>query len=154
MKIATLKRRAEFLRLKSGHKWATPAFVLQGAPRDVEGESNSELIRFGFTVSDRAIASPAADGRKRGGSVKRNRAKRRLKEAVRLTAGTYAKAGYDYVVIGRAQALNRNFADLLADMKIAFHKVHAAQDRGMVSGRMKTGLRYGRKRPASTQGTA
>ena len=48
---------------------------------------------------------------------------RRLKEAVRLTGAAHAETGFDYVIIGRAAALTRNFADLLADMRLAFHKV-------------------------------
>jgi ribonuclease P protein component len=42
---------------------------------------------------------------------------------VRLTSVAHAEAGFDYVIIGRASALTRNFADLLVDMRLAFHKV-------------------------------
>ena len=43
--------------------------------------------RFGFTVSSRALMAPAEGGvKKRPGAVMRNRARRRLKEAVRLAA--------------------------------------------------------------------
>lgn len=127
--METLKRRQDFLRLKTGRKWTSPAFVLQILPQTQQQAETALSPRFGFTVSDRAIATVEPGGRKRGGAVKRNLARRRLKEVVRLLAQTYAKPGFDYVIIGRMDALTRNFADLLADMITAFHKVHAAGER-------------------------
>lgn len=116
----TLKKRAEFQRVHKGRKWVTPAFILQGLAR----ESGADLSpRFGFTVSSKAVAKEAAGGKKRGMAVDRNRARRRLKEAVRLTFVSSAKPDYDYVIIGRAAALTRKFSQLLADMRLAFHKV-------------------------------
>jgi ribonuclease P protein component len=118
--VKTLKSRAEFQRVQKGRKWVTPAFILQGLPRADGGES---FARFGFTVSSKAVAKESGGAKKRGMAVDRNRARRRLKEAVRLSSPANAKAGFDYVIIGRAAALTRNFESLLADMEIAFHKV-------------------------------
>ena len=118
--METLKTRAEFQRVQKGRKWVTPAFILQGLPRS-SGEAASP--RFGFTVSSKSVAKDSEGGKRRGKAVDRNRARRRLKEAVRLTFGEHAKPQFDYVIIGRASALTRNFADLLADMRLAFHKV-------------------------------
>ena len=78
---------------------------------------------FGFTVSSKAVAKDGGGAKKRGMAVDRNRARRRLKEAVRLTFPEHAKPGWDYAIIGRGAALTRNFAGLLADMQLAFHKV-------------------------------
>jgi ribonuclease P protein component len=118
--VKTLKSRAEFQRVQKGRKWVTPAFILQGLPR----ESGDETApRFGFTVSGKTVAKGSGTVKKRGMAVDRNRARRRLKEAVRLSFAAHAKASFDYVIIGRAAALTRNFAALLADMEIAFHKV-------------------------------
>ncbi len=122
--METLKRRQDYLRLKTGRKWTSPAFVLQVLPQPDDAVQNPP--RFGFTVSDRAIATVETTGQRRGGAVKRNRARRRLKEAARLVAPDHARRGFDYVIIGRMDALTRDFADLLADMKTAFHKVHVA----------------------------
>ncbi len=116
----TLKTRAEFQRVQKGKKWVTPAFILHGLAR-AAGEENAP--RFGFTVSSRAVAKGSGGAKKRGLAVDRNRARRRLKEAVRLTFEAHAEPGFDYTVIGRDAALTRNFAQLLADMEIAFQKV-------------------------------
>lgn len=118
--MQTLKTRAEFQRVQKGKKWVTPAFILHGLAR-APGEEKAP--RFGFTVSSRAVAKRGGATKKRGMAVDRNRARRRLKEAVRLTFETHAKPSFDYTIIGREAALTRNFARLLADMEIAFHKV-------------------------------
>jgi ribonuclease P protein component len=70
------------------------------------------------------MAAVEGQPRKRPGAVMRNRARRRLKEAVRLTAPHHARGDFDYVVIGRREALHQSFADLLEDMQTAFDKVH------------------------------
>ncbi len=118
--METLKTRPEFQRVQKGRKWVTPAFILQGLARP---SAESISPRFGFTVSSKSVAKESAGEKRRGKAVDRNRARRRLKEAVRLTFVTHAMAGFDYVIIGRASALTRNFEDLLADMRLAFHKV-------------------------------
>jgi ribonuclease P protein component len=119
--VETLKSRAEFQRAQKGRKWVTPAFILQGLQR-ADGDVRSP--RFGFTVSGKTVAKESGGAKKRGMAVDRNRARRRLKEAVRLSLAAHAEAGFDYVIIGRAAALTRNFTALLADMQIAFHKVN------------------------------
>lgn len=124
-RLKTLKRRGDFVRLKSGRKWVTPAFVLQAMPRAADAVNDESGPRFGFTVSSRAVAQDRPDGRKRGNAVRRNRARRRLREAVRLVAPTAARPDFDYVVVGRAGALERDFNDLLKDLRNAFDKVHS-----------------------------
>jgi ribonuclease P protein component len=119
--METLKTRAEFQRVQKGRKWVTPAFILQGLPR---ADKSAATPRFGFTVSSKSVAKENATGKKRGKAVDRNRARRRLKEAVRLTFPQNAHPNFDYVIIGRAAALTRNFAELLADIERAFHKVN------------------------------
>jgi ribonuclease P protein component len=129
--MQTLKTRSEFQRVQKGRKWVTPSFILQGLPRENNGGP-----RFGFTVSSKSVAKESPAGKKRGMAVDRNRARRRLKEAVRLTSAENARSDFDYVIIGRAPALSRNFAALLADMRLAFHKVHQARqdkDRYLIS---------------------
>jgi ribonuclease P protein component len=113
--------------VQKGRKWVTPAFILQGFPR-VGCEDAAP--RFGFAVSSKSVAKNAGSAKKRGMAVDRNRARRRLKEAVRLTFPAHAKPGFDYAIIGRAAALTRDFAALVADMETAFHKVHQPARKG------------------------
>ena len=124
MALKTLKTRSQFQRVQAGGKWVAKAFVLQALTRSGD---TGDGPRFGFTVSSRALMV-AVEGKppKRPGAVMRNRARRRLKESVRLTAPQRARPDFDYVVIGRREALHQSFADLLEDMQRAFDKVHHA----------------------------
>ncbi len=110
--IGRLKTRAEFLHVKGGARYAAPSLVLQARAR-AEGK-DGDLARFGFTATKTL-----------GGAVVRNRARRRLKEAVRMTAPDHAKGGYDYVLIARSGTLQRRFAELTKDLERALAKVHA-----------------------------
>jgi ribonuclease P protein component len=137
-RIETLKRRADFLRLKTGQSWAMPSFVLQASPSPPH--SRSPEPRFGFTVSDKAVRENQDGQAPRAGAVKRNRARRRLKEAVRLAA-PFARPDFDYVVIGRRAALDMDFASLIESMKQAFVKVHEPQRRRLERKRRASGAR-------------
>jgi len=59
-----------------------------------------------------------AVGRKIGGAVERNRARRRLREAYRRFAKRQA-TGFDVVFVGRAPLLTCSFAELAKDMGYA-----------------------------------
>lgn len=83
---------------------ARGAIVLQARDR---GDSEP-LIRIGFTAT-----------RKVGGSVVRNRAKRRMREAARLLLPEFGKPGFDYVLIARNGAPTRPWDRLLDDVKTA-----------------------------------
>jgi ribonuclease P protein component len=69
--------------------------------------------RVGFTVS-----------RKVGTAVERNRARRRLREIVRLCDAERFKPGNDYVLIGRRAALELPFARLVEDFARALARVN------------------------------
>lgn len=117
MTVETLKKRAEFLRLRGGARFATPSFVLETRPRVAAGTSPlraaGEGARFGFTVT-----------KKLGGAVIRNRIRRRLKAAVGLVAPELALSNHDYVVVARLAALDREFAEVKKDLERALHRVH------------------------------
>jgi ribonuclease P protein component len=108
--IGRLKTRKEFLYVRDGVRFVTPGLVLQARARP---ETLDPTSRFGFTAS-RAV----------GGAVKRNRARRRLKEAVRLAGSSRAVEGYDYVLIAREGTLQRRFTELVRDLERALIKVH------------------------------
>ena len=114
-RLATLKRRSEFLRIRKGARFATPAFVLEAKRRVNETEdSPGQGARFGFTVSKQV-----------GIAVERNRIKRRLKAAVRDVVREYARSDFDYVLIARRAALDAGFAGLVSDLIKALGRIHA-----------------------------
>jgi ribonuclease P protein component len=110
-----LKRRTDFRAAALGGRAPTKAFVLQARKRGGadEGQTAPLAPRLGFTVS-----------RQVGNAVERNRVKRRLREAVRLSADDKFCAGHDYVLIGRRTALALPFGDMLHDLDAALCRVH------------------------------
>jgi ribonuclease P protein component len=111
-RVTTLKKRAEFQRVRKGARWAAPAFVLEARQRQGEGHASAEP-RFGFTVT-----------RQVGKAVERNHIRRRLKAAVSGIAAEHAKADFDYVLIARRPALTTEFAGLVGDLVKAMGRVH------------------------------
>jgi ribonuclease P protein component len=112
VKVSRLLKRADFLRLARGRRWAAPGLVLQMA----KGLEPSQSIRVGFTAT-----------KKIGGAVVRNRAKRRLREAARTVLPLYAAPGCDYVLVARDATAERPFAALIEDLKMALRKVHGGR---------------------------
>jgi len=117
--IGRLKKRASFLRLRKGNAWRTGALMLQARRRNGGRGIQENAARFGFTATKRL-----------GPAVIRNRARRRLKETVRLIASANARPGYDYVVIARQSTLTRSFAQLQNDLCRALDHVHKDQSTG------------------------
>jgi ribonuclease P protein component len=112
--LTTLKRRAEFLRVRGGLRWSTPTLVLEAKARDRDSLAGEEVqgARFGYTVS-----------KKIGKAVVRNRLRRRLKAATRELI-ELARPGYDYVIIARNDAAVRPYAELKADLAQALSRIH------------------------------
>ncbi|MEM0949826.1 MAG: ribonuclease P protein component [Pseudomonadota bacterium] len=107
-----LTQRSEFLRAARAHNVALPGFVLQGHERG----DGTHSIRAGFTCS-----------KKVGNAVARNRAKRRLREVVRLDLSRLGKPGWDYVLIGRKDTTSHLPFDVLRrDLGRALAKLHRA----------------------------
>ena len=96
-----LTRRSEFLATRNGERRRGPYFVLEVLDRNAPDEAP----RVGYTVSKR-----------QGNAVERNRIRRRLKEAVRHTAGFAVKPGHDYVVVARRDALEAPFDTLVQSL--------------------------------------
>ena len=112
--IGRLKTRAEFLHVRGGARFTAPSLVLQARKRTGGGTEAAHIARFGFTATKGL-----------GGAVVRNRARRRLKEAVRLAGPAHAVEGYDYVLIAREGTVQRRFTELIEDLERALAKVHA-----------------------------
>lgn len=73
-------------------------------------------MRVGITVS-----------RKVGNAVARNRARRRLRALAAETLPRHAKAGHDYVLIGRKGTLARPYDRLRDDLATALAKLGLRQ---------------------------
>ncbi|MEQ9576004.1 MAG: ribonuclease P protein component, partial [Rhodospirillales bacterium] len=68
--------------------------------------------------------------RKVGNAVVRNRARRRLKAAAEQVLPDGAKAGHDYVLIGRQGTLDRAFPALIGDLRTALERVGTRKNGG------------------------
>lgn len=107
--VPTLKTSHDFRRIaQTGQKWVTPAFIMQLSKNDSTG------FRLGLTVS-----------RKVGNAVQRNRAKRRLRETVRLYLKEQPLCGIDIVLIGRTAAADIDFVKLQKDFRWALKSLGA-----------------------------
>lgn len=85
-----------------------PGFVLLARPRG----DDDDAIRLGITVT-----------KKIGGAVVRNRMKRRFRALGRSIIALQGQAGHDYVMIGRAEGIERDHARLTAELVKALAKV-------------------------------
>jgi ribonuclease P protein component len=111
--VERLKKRPDFLAAAQAPSCARGAVVIQRRDRG-DGEAT---IRAGFTATKRV-----------GGSVVRNRAKRRLREAARLLLPQVGRPGADYVFIARGGTTTRPWTRLLDDVKSALIRLAADQD--------------------------
>jgi ribonuclease P protein component len=100
-----LKRRREFLRVAgSGVRAGRPSLMLQALA------GTDQPLRVGFTAT-----------KKLGNAVLRNRAKRRLREAARLTLAD-GPVGWDLVLVARDGTAKRPWARLLSDLEGALRQ--------------------------------
>lgn len=111
--IERIRKRPEFLAAAQAPSCARGAVVVQQRDRADEDPK----IRAGFTATKRV-----------GGSVVRNRARRRLREAARLVLAEAGRPGSDYVFIARGGTTTRPWARLLDDVKSALIRLAADQD--------------------------
>jgi len=114
-RTARLLRHADFERVyKQGRRHFSASMTVFYWPRPLEnaGEpktrSAREGLRIGFTV-----------GRALGGAVQRNRMKRRLREAVRLSLGSRSVAA-DVVINPKKSLLHADFSGMVREVMKAF----------------------------------
>jgi len=102
-----LRQRADFLAVANGARVSSAAFSLQSRARSDQGP-----IRVGFTVT-----------RKNGTATERNRIRRRLREVVKRLDVISMRPHHDYVLVGRREALTRDFAVMLDDLRSALRRL-------------------------------
>ena len=97
VRLDRLRERADFLALRSGRSGRGGLVSVQVSS---EPRGKGDAVRVGFTVT-----------RKVGNAVERNRIRRRLRAALRETAGDLppALAGRDMAIIARRSALDASF---------------------------------------------
>jgi ribonuclease P protein component len=106
-----LKKRRDFLKVQKGRRANTGLFSVMAHPKGFGP------ARIGFTVSKKVDAR----------AVKRNRIRRRLKEAARLEAEAFEATMADFVVVARRDALTAPFARLRSDLRQAMAKATAGR---------------------------
>jgi len=114
IRIERLRKRPEFLKAAKAPALSRGAVFMQMRAR----HDDDPLIRVGFTAT-----------KKIGGSVQRNRAKRRLREAARLLLPLHGRPSCDYVFIARGGTGQRAWGRLLDDVKTALLSLAAEHDR-------------------------
>jgi ribonuclease P protein component len=112
--LTTIKKRAEFQRLRGGVRWSGSAFLLEGKPRPqaAVGQPAVTGTRFGFTIT-----------KKIGKAHERNRMRRRLSHALRTLAIPPQLGGWDCVIVARRSAHDCPFEDLVRDFDTALKRL-------------------------------
>ena len=119
--VARLKKRSEFLAVRKGVKRRGKYFMLEVLDRGSSDMAETVPPRIGFTVTKR-----------QGNAVKRNRIRRRLKEAVRQVAYKYLRPNHDYVFVGHAEVLEAGFDDIIYTLEQRFkNQKNSAKTRAM-----------------------
>lgn len=109
-RLIRLKNRADFLAAaRRGRSQARPSLVVQVRRRGDDGPP-----RVGFTVT-----------KKQGNAVVRNRIKRRLRALAADVLDPASRDGHDYVLIGRAAALTRDWRQMRGDLLGALKRLEA-----------------------------
>ena len=114
--LRKLRARSDYLAAAKSKHVSTTGFVLQARKRV---EASAPQPRYGITCS-----------KKVGNAVARNRAKRRLRALANSVLPLLGRDGWDYVLIGRAQAtVNQPFDMLLENLRFALKKLHQGETR-------------------------
>ena len=107
----TLRKRREFLAAARAVFRPMPCVVVQ-----MRARGDDDPARVGFTVTKRI-----------GKAVVRNRARRRLREAVRLLPRDLLRPGHHYVFIARENTATCDFATLMQQVRNALTRLNAGK---------------------------
>ncbi len=106
-----IRQRRDFLAAARAVFRPMPCVVVQ-----MRARGDDAPARVGFTVTKRI-----------GKAVVRNRARRRLREAVRLLPRDLLRPGHDYVFIAREGTPTCDFAKLVQQVRSALEKLNAGK---------------------------
>ena len=105
--LGKITKRSDYLKASKGQYIKTCALFLQKVKRD-----DKKSPRYGVTAS-----------KKIGNAVERNKAKRRIRHAIKELLPKYGKNGYDYVVVATIKTNKVSWKTVLNDLEKAFREI-------------------------------
>tara|TARA_B100000678_G_scaffold261812_1_gene243554 strand:+ start:30 stop:398 length:369 start_codon:yes stop_codon:yes gene_type:complete len=105
--LGKITKRSDYVKASRGRYIETSSLFLQKIKRD-----DKKGPRYGVTAS-----------KKIGIAVERNRAKRRIRHAIKEVLPKYGKNGYDYVVVARIKINKVSWKTILNDLERAFREI-------------------------------
>ena len=105
--LGKITKRSDYVKASRGQYIKTSSLFLQKVKRD-----DKKIPRYGITAS-----------KKIGIAVERNRAKRRIRHAIKEVLPKYGKNGYDYVVVATIKTNKVSWKTVLNDLEKAFREI-------------------------------
>ena len=105
--LGKITKRSDYIKASKGRYVKTSSLFLQKLKRD-----DNKNPRYGVTAS-----------KKIGIAVERNRAKRRIRHAIKEVLPKYGKNGYDYVVVATVKTNKVSWKTILNDLEKAFREI-------------------------------
>ena len=105
--LCKITKRSDNVKASRGRYIKTSSLFLQKVKRD-----DKKIPRYGVTAS-----------KKIGIAVERNRAKRRIRHAIKEVLPKYGKNGYDYVVVATTKTNKVSWKTVLNDLEKAFREI-------------------------------
>ena len=105
--LGKITKRSDYVKASRGRYIKTSSLFLQKVKRD-----DKKIPRYGITAS-----------KKIGKAVERNRAKRRIRHAIKELLPKYGKNGYDYVVVATIKTNKVSWKTVLNDLEKAFREI-------------------------------
>ena len=105
--LGKITKRSDYIKASKGRYVKTSSLFLQKLKRD-----DKKNPRYGVTAS-----------KKIGIAVERNRAKRRMRHAIKEVLPKYGKNGYDYVVVATIKTNKVSWKTVLNDLEMAFREI-------------------------------
>ena len=105
--LGKITKRSDYFKASKGRYVKTSSLFLQKLKRD-----DKKNPRYGVTAS-----------KKIGIAVERNRAKRRIRHAIKEVLPKYGKNGYDYVVVATIKTNKVSWKTVLNDLEMAFREI-------------------------------